>query len=186
MTGLLAFIFGIVSFGVLVIVMTAFFSLLIGSIQERKNRFIFLGFLLILVIFKDILPLLLTGLNFEEPIRYVTILLNIIGMCKFPLVIILAGMLWFWPGNKISWKDSVFCSVIVFVIGAVTWGFLALTGILPRLFEFINGISHSAPGNLEVPTLVFFSFSSTTLILTLIVSWLGFHVIAKYREKRSS
>jgi hypothetical protein len=184
MAGSLTLFFGIVSFGVLVMAMTAFFSLLIGSVQERKNRFIILGILLFLVVFKGLLPLLLTGLNFEGLVGYVTILLNIIGMCKFPLVIILAGTLWFWPENKISWKDSVLCSAIVFVIGAVTWGILALTGSLPQLFEFINEISHSAPGNPEVPVFVLFFISLITLILTLILSWMGFRVIAKYRERQ--
>jgi hypothetical protein len=184
MTSSLTSLFGIVSFGILLMIMTAFFSLIIGSIKERKNRFIILGILLVLVIFNNIFPLLLTGINSEGLIGYVTILLNIIGMCKYPLVIILAGMLWFWSDNKIRWQDSALCSAIVFIMGVVIWGLLALTGNLPRLFEFINEISHSAPGNPEVPVFVFFFISLITLILTFILSWIGFRIITEYREKR--
>ena len=182
--GSLTFLFGIVTFGVLVMVMTAIFSLLVGYIRERKNRFIILGILFILVVFKDLSFLLLTGTDLTGITGFVTSLLHIIGMCKFPLVIILTGMLWFWPENKISWKDSALCSAFVFIVGMVIWELLALTGILPRLFAIINDISHTPPANPEIQALILFSLSIIGLVLTLILSWLGFWVIAKYREKK--
>lgn len=184
MAGSLTSLFGIVTFGLLVMVMTAIFSLLIGCIWERKNRFIVLGLLFILVVFKDVSFLLLTGTELTGMTGFVTSLLHIIGMCKFPLVIILTGMLWFWPENKISWKDSALCSAFVFIIGMVIWELLALTGILPRLFATINEISHNPPANLEIQALILFSISIIGLSLTFILSWLGFRVIAGYREKK--
>jgi hypothetical protein len=170
MTGSLISHFDIVFYGIDLMIMTALFSLLIGSIKERKNRFIVLGILLVLVVFNNLIPLLLTGIHFEGLVNFVTGLLKIIGMCKFPLAIILAGMLWFWPGNKISWKDSAQCSGIVFFIGGVFWLLLEHTGILPELLAFIREIALSASGIPNVVVFVFFFISLINLILIFILS----------------
>lgn len=184
MTGSLISHFDIVFYGIGLMIMTALFSLLIGSIKERKNRFIVLGILLVLVVFNNLIPLLLTGTHFEGLVNFVTSLLEIVGMCKFPLAIILAGMLWFWPGNKISWKDSALCSGIVFFLGEVFWLLLERTGILPGLLAFIREIALSASGVPNVVVFVFFFISLINFILIFTLSWVGFRFIAKCREKK--
>jgi hypothetical protein len=181
----LALLPGIVSFECLVIVMTVIFSLLIGCIKERKNQFIVLGILLVLIVLKDMFPLLLTGTGFEGLAGVVAGLLTIIGICRFPLVVVLAGMLWFWPENKIIWKDAAVCSALVFIAGMSALGLLAVSGILTGFFVVINGMAHSGSGNPAAATLVFFFCSLVALALTLLLSWLGFHVIAEYRNWRT-
>jgi hypothetical protein len=178
--GSLGLFINIITLVVSVMIATAIFSLLAGCIQKRKNQFIALGILLGIVVFKDILPSGLAGTISGGIGGYLTSLLYVIEMCRFPLVIVLAGMLWFWPENKIIWKDAAFCSAFVVIAGGLI---LAGIRIVPGVFDFMNTILPPVTGNPEITALIHFSGSIIMVMLTLVLSWLGFRVIAEYRKR---
>lgn len=151
--------------------------------SEEKNQFIALGILLGIIMVKDICtPWLMTTMSGGMG-GYLASLLYVIEMCRFPLVIVLAGMLWFWPENKIIWKDAAFCSAFVVIAGGLI---LAGIRIVPGVFNGMNTIPPSVPGNPEITVLIHFSVSIIGLMLTFILAGLGFRVIAGYRKRKAN
>ena len=178
--GSLDLFINIVTLAVSIMIATAIFSLLAGCIQKRKNQFIALGILLGIIVFKDICTPWLMGAMSGGMGGYLTSLLYVIEMCRFPLVIVLAGILWFWPENKIIWKDAAFCSAFVVIAGGLI---LAGIRIVPGVSDFVNMIPATVSGNPEITALIHVSGSIIVIMLTLILAWLGFRVIAEYRKR---
>jgi hypothetical protein len=159
-------------------------AFLTGQIRDRKNQIIIVFALLVLLIIRDILMMPPQDFNPASTGVWIVILFNISAVLKGPLAIILAGLLWFWPeGKGTIWEDSVLCSVFIVSFGLVIAIALGISGLLPVLVPFINNFHTQEtmlfPG---YDTVLLLLESLAGIILTLLLAWIGFIIVGRYRK----
>lgn len=170
------FLQGVLILGMIVIGLTFFLTLGIGSIHDRKKQLITTIFLLCAVLLCITIPML----SHEEKPEAWYILQRFAGLLLIALAIITPGILWFWPEKRANiLKDTLICSVLTLTLGVSLYAGVCLIIPVPTLVLFMSQlltVVANIPGGTQLILLLIFAFFAT-------LAYLGYWIIRTIRSR---
>ena len=173
------FLCGVLRLGIIVIGLTFFLTLGIGSIPERKKQVITAFFLLFAVLLWFTIPMLFLGEIPDTGYIFEIVAVNLL----IALAIITPGILWFWPKERRNIvKDTLMCSVFSLALGVLLYAGISLIVPARTLVVSLSGlltVLANIPGGLHLTLLIIF-----TVIASL--AYIGYWVIGTIRSRVSA
>ena len=156
---------------------------LIAIIRDAKVQLLVVGTLLVISLSREILSILSSGIPHSYSLLMVLFWIWIaIEALKFPIAIIIAGILWFWPEKQIVWKDCISCSILVIPSSMILACILTFTGILSMVNQVFLNLSTLLANNPVTGILLSMLQSVGIFIVLLLLSGIGFRIIAACRS----